>query len=144
MDHAPAIRVAEKDNSGEYVNTTVVQVVGSESSTLTQTEGRGENKGTLPASTDGPVEIMPHCDAEREENVNSKRVVGKKMRQASEETAVRETATDSMDEYPPITTITDDEQELLRPPHVRKKKQHTDVDMLAERRDSRSTRHRRI
>jgi hypothetical protein len=133
-------RSAEEDIEGEKMDTIGVTAASDASSTLIQTK----DIDTTYEHKDEPTETTSHSDIECEENQNSTRIAGKKTRQQLEDTAVREIASAAMEEYPPLTPMTDDEQELVRPPYTRKKKQRTEVDTSVERREGRSSRYRRI
>jgi hypothetical protein len=43
------------------------------------------------------------------------------MRQHLDDTEEKVTKTDAKEEYPALPSLTDDEQETVRPPHIRKK-----------------------
>jgi hypothetical protein len=136
--------VGEEDHSSETMDTTEVQVVENESSIMPQI-GKGEEKiDSPPYSNVGSVETETHSEEKREENASNKRLAGKKMHQHSDDTEEKETKPEDKDEYPALQTLTDDEQETVRPPHIRKKKPRTDIDVTVERRESRSSRYRRI
>jgi hypothetical protein len=81
---------------------------------------------------------------EQEESTHNIRIDGIKMRNQTEAADETETITGTRDDFPPLTPLTDEEQEMIRPPHVRKKKQQTDVELIAERRESRSTWNRKL
>jgi hypothetical protein len=135
-------RAAAEDIDGESRDTVGVMAGGGEISTLIQIKERENGIDTKNEHKDEPSETMSHSDIECEENQNSTRIAGKKTRQQLEDIAVSEIDTVAMEECPPLTSMTDDEQEMIRPPHTRKKKQRKEVDTPVERREGRISRYR--
>lgn len=67
------------------------------------------------------METETPSEGKHEETASNKRFIGKKMRQHSDDTEEIVTKPDAKEEYPALPSLTDDEQETVRPPHIRKK-----------------------
>jgi hypothetical protein len=143
MEHQTGNRVGEEDRSNEAMDTIEIPVVAKESNNKTNI-GKGEETIDSPPNNNvGTMETETHSDGKQEETASNKRFIGKKIRQHSDDTEELVTKKDAKEEYPALPSLTDDEQETVRPPHIRKKKPRTDIDATMERRDSRSSRYRR-